>query len=198
MAKTRVALIAFALLIGSLSACSTPQEKIVNSERFAKAKAMFDERCKTAGEKIHRTVDNVDGIYLLKIRTTTNHGHQFRLDDPYGHDSTNDEYLKNFLKGYYYQRASSTPPSGSPRAGYSYIEAVDTKDGRRFRYGFVMERVLATDKPPRYGVTFDDISTREDREYWIAGSSLKVIRLRGQVLQSNILLRFRTARLTVA
>jgi hypothetical protein len=45
------------------------------------------------------------------------------------------------------------------------------------QYGFVMERVLATDKPPRYGVTFDDISTREDREYWIAGSSLKVIDL---------------------
>lgn len=29
--------------------------------------------------------------------------------------------------------------------------------------------------PPRYGVTYDDISTREEREYWIAGSSLKVI-----------------------
>ncbi len=26
-------------------------------------------------------------------------------------------------------------------------------------------------------MTFDDISTREDREYWIAGSSLKVIDL---------------------
>jgi hypothetical protein len=30
---------------------------------------------------------------------------------------------------------------------------------------------------PRYGVTYDDISTREERDYWIAGSSLKVIDL---------------------
>ena len=30
---------------------------------------------------------------------------------------------------------------------------------------------------PRYGVTYDDISTREDRDFWIAGSSLRVIDL---------------------
>lgn len=30
---------------------------------------------------------------------------------------------------------------------------------------------------PRYGVTYDDISTREERDFWIAGSSLKVIDL---------------------
>ena len=35
----------------------------------------------------------------------------------------------------------------------------------------------APGKPPRYGVTYDDISTREEREYWIAGSLLKVIDL---------------------
>jgi hypothetical protein len=207
MAKTRAALIALALLIGSLSACSTPQEKIVNSERFAKAKAMFDERCKTAGEKIYRTVENVDGIYLLKIRTTTNHGDQFRLDDPYGHDSTDDEYLKNFIRGYYHQRYPPSP--GALRIGYSYVEAISAKDGLRYRYtggkratgrrdpnsptvkvelardpnadlniyGFVLDRALATGKPPRYGVTFDDISTREEREHWIAGSSLKIIDL---------------------
>jgi hypothetical protein len=29
-----------------------------------------------------------------------------------------------------------------------------------------------------YGVTWDDLSTREDRDRWIAGSSLKVIDLR--------------------
>ena len=29
----------------------------------------------------------------------------------------------------------------------------------------------------RYGITWDDISTREDRELWIAGGSLKVIDL---------------------
>ena len=43
-------------------------------------------------------------------------------------------------------------------------------------YDYVLQK--APPSPlPRYGVTWDDISTREEREYWIAGSSLKVIDL---------------------
>jgi len=41
----------------------------------------------------------------------------------------------------------------------------------------VLDRAPAKAAAPRYGVTYDDISTREEREYWIAGSSLKVIDL---------------------
>jgi hypothetical protein len=41
---------------------------------------------------------------------------------------------------------------------------------------------LSTETPagpvPRYGVTYDDLSTHEDREFWIAGSSLKVVDLK--------------------
>ena len=43
---------------------------------------------------------------------------------------------------------------------------------------FALDKVLAVAAPPRYGITYDDISTREEREYWIAGSSLKVIDLK--------------------
>ena len=42
---------------------------------------------------------------------------------------------------------------------------------------YVLDRVPAPDPAPRYGVTYDDLSTREDRDYWIAGSSLRVIDL---------------------
>jgi hypothetical protein len=44
-------------------------------------------------------------------------------------------------------------------------------------YEFVLDKTRATGPAPRYGVTYDDISTHEEREYWIAGSSLKVIDL---------------------
>jgi hypothetical protein len=44
-------------------------------------------------------------------------------------------------------------------------------------YSFGLDKVLAPDPTPRYGVTYDDISTCEERDYWIAGSSLKVIDL---------------------
>ena len=44
-------------------------------------------------------------------------------------------------------------------------------------YAYVVDRVPAPSAPPRYGVTYDDISTRAEREYWIAGSSLRIIDL---------------------
>ena len=164
--------------------------------RQATAKSMFEERCKTAGEKIYKTVEGVEGIYLMKIRTSTNFGNQFELDDPYGHDSTGDQYLLNFLQGYYHQRNEAPVAGSPPRTGFHYIEAQDPKDGKRYRYTgrieqpsltnehyskdykrFVLDKAPAPGKPPRYGVTYDDISTQEEREYWIAGSSLKVIDL---------------------
>ncbi len=45
-------------------------------------------------------------------------------------------------------------------------------------YRFVLDKAPAPDPAPRYGVTYDDVSTREERDYWIAGSSLKVIDLK--------------------
>ncbi|MBK8894546.1 MAG: hypothetical protein IPN64_11010 [Propionivibrio sp.] len=58
---------------------------------------------------------------------------------------------------------------------------IDLKRNPNFdlnNYAYVVDRVLATGSTPRYGVTYDDISTVEERRHWIAGSSLKVIDLR--------------------
>jgi hypothetical protein len=162
-------LLGLALLLG---ACTSGPRAAQPSERQAKAMAMWQERCKTAGEKIYKTVEGVEGI------------------------STNDEYLMNFLRGYYHQRYPTLGPGFPPRVGFRYIEAQDPKDGQRYRYTgrleqpwlanknysedykrFVLDKTPATGSAPRYGVTYDDISTREEREYWIAGSSLKVIDL---------------------
>lgn len=35
--------------------------------RYERAKALFDERCKTAGTKIYKTADNVDAVLLLNV-----------------------------------------------------------------------------------------------------------------------------------
>lgn len=170
--------------------------------RLAKAEAMFAERCKTAGEKIHRTAENVEGVLLMKVRPKeTNYDNQFNMDDPYGHDSGGETYIKIFFTSFY-RTPSPLPPGWTPRLGYSYVEATDPKDGQRYRYTggikevvrtsspliggdgsrfttkeFVLDKALAPGPSPRYGVTYDDISTREEREVWIAGSSLKVIDL---------------------
>lgn len=184
--------------------------------RLANAEAMFDQRCKTAGEKIHRTVDNVEGIFLMKLRPEgINRGNQFAMDDPYGSDSGGEAYLKGFfleshLFANRFANAEMTAYIRAHYSGYHYVEAIDPKDGKRYRYtgaiksvgkkdvsapnvqinmkrdpnydlniyAFVLDKTPVSGPPPRYGVTYEDISTREEREYWIAGSSLKVIDLK--------------------
>jgi hypothetical protein len=203
---------ALLLILSLLGACSSGPRVIQPTDRQAKALAMWQERCKTSGEKIYKTVENVEGIYLMKLRPEgINFGDQFKLDDPYGRDLGGLGYIESFMKGQYAathiaDRGQST--ANWPR-GYSYVEAQDLKDGQRYRYTgskkavrqmdasapnvqvdlkrdpnfdlniyeFVLVRVPANGTSSRYGVTYDDISTREEREYWIAGSSLKVIDL---------------------
>lgn len=86
--------------------------------------------------------------------------------------------------------------SDGVKRGYRYVDVINPTDGKRYRYTgrvdqpflrdqnyakwvqeYVLDKVLSIEPAPRYGVTYDDISTREDREYWIAGSSLRVIDL---------------------
>ena len=203
--------LAAALLIAAATAVyaqATPATEDPKA-RLAKAEAMFAERCKKSGEFIHRTAENVEGIFLMKLQPKEiNFGDQYKMDDPYGSTFTGDGYLESFLWGRNEKGALDNTRSG----GYRYVEVVDEKEGKRYRYtggmkvvgrkdpntpnhqisirhnpnfdlnnyAFVLDKVPApaTGQPPRYGVTYDDISTREEREYWIAGSSLKVIDLR--------------------
>jgi len=136
-----------------------------------------------------------------------NFGDQFKMDDPYGADVTGNGYVTIFLldkdakgslveldgvtSGYRYIEALD--PNDGKRYRYSgsrkavgKMDAsapnvqVDLKRNPNFDlniYAFVLDKVPAPGPMPRYGVIYDDISTREEREYWIAGSSLKVIDL---------------------
>jgi hypothetical protein len=209
MSRTLFQRTATGLLLLILAACAATggaqntQTREDGRARLAKAEAMFAERCKKAGVFIHRTADNVEGVFLMKIRPNDiNYSDQYKLDDPYGRDSTGENYLKVFFTGFY--RIPARPPLGwKRRIGYHYVEALDPGDGKRYRYtgsikevthttsilmggdgkttfrtkDFVLDKVPAPGVMPRYGVTYDDISTREERDYWIAGSSLKVVDL---------------------
>jgi hypothetical protein len=199
----------------TLSACADTEPPADARTRLATAKAMFQERCTHAGEFIHRTADNVEGVLLMKVREQTSRGDQYRMDDPYGHDSAGEEYIKSFflepmLQANKYATAEKLEMIRRDYRGYSFVDAIDSKDGKRYRYTgymkvvgrkdasawnvqvelkrnpdydlnnytFALNKVPAPDPAPRYGVTYDDISTREERDYWIAGSSLKVIDLK--------------------
>ena len=174
--------------------------------RLDESMALFRERCKGAGEKIIRTVDNVDGVVWMKWRADNNNlSDQFKMDDPYGQDCGAENCIANLLR---VTAGASLNPEEAKRhsKGYRYIETTHPKEGRLYRYvarmehGWTQEEVdlhkkqtggdvpsysyrFKIDSVPidkfnaRYGITWDDISTREDREHWIAGGSLKVIDL---------------------
>jgi hypothetical protein len=179
-----------------LSACAGGPKAAEAQSRQATAIAMWKERCKTAGEKIYKTVDDVEGIFVMKLRPSEiNFDNQFTLNDPYGRDGYGNGYIGSFLRDESpvpFACAAGAPPS----VGYRSVEANDPVTGQRYRYvgrveepwqtnkkylkgyfRFVMDQLPASGPAPRYGVTYDDISTHEEREYWIAGSSLKVVDL---------------------
>ena len=68
--------------------------------RYNKAKAIFDERCKTAGEKIYHTVEGIEGITLLNVPQEYTHA---LINDPMWegaalpHSGGGDNYIRNFL-----------------------------------------------------------------------------------------------------
>ena len=166
--------------------------------RYAKAKAMFDERCKTAGEKIYRTVEGVEGVFVMKQRTEDlNYSQQFKLDDPYGYAGNGENYLKLFVRG----RPTIPAKTGeliNPAnvVTYKFVEVADEMGKGFYRYttkmqkeeserltrnggGLVpLEKVSSLALTAQYGITWDDISTQTDREYWIAGSSQKIVDLK--------------------
>ena len=186
--------------------------RIQSDAKLAEAMALFAERCKTAGEKIVRTVDHVDGVVWMKWREKySNHDNfadQFKLNDPYGRDCGEEECIGRLLR---LTSGGALLPEEAKRhtVGYRFVETIDPADGQRYRYtasirvtrqrtleqreqfkrnsggrdpgfdvfGYALDRAPIKRFEARYGVIWDDISTRQDREHWIAGSSLKVIDL---------------------
>lgn len=194
--------LAYILFAASIFYAFSSLDASASETKIARAERMFQAHCKKAGEKIVRTVKEVEGIYLIKIRTTENFDDQFAMDDPYGNDAINNGYIQTFLRESYQimerqrLRYPMLTENAQPRSevGYAYVDAVNPVDGLRYRFTgrieqpgltqsnysrdylrFVLKSEPTSNPLPRYGVTFEDISTQEDRLHWIAGSSLKVI-----------------------
>lgn len=201
-----------AFVLGTVLAAASHAQEVDPKARLKTAEKMFADRCKKSREFIYRTAENVEGIFLMKVRPAgINYRDQYRMDDPYGNDHGGEAYIESFLRGKY--ATSSTKEQTAitpPRDAYLFVEAIDQLDGKRYRYtgalkavgkqdtsapniqveikrnpdydlniyAFMLDRIPAPGALPRYGVTYDDISTREERDYWIAASSLKVIDLK--------------------
>jgi hypothetical protein len=181
-------------------------------ERVKAGKALWQEKCRTvAGEKIYRKVENVEGLVLLKVRPQAG---DREWADPmwpgaaFAREATADHYINTFLG---YEEAFG--PDGKPRPitkkyrggintsfksgpkdrpGYRYVDVVDEKDSKRYRYVLiqkprptskigwidtVLDKAPAPDPAPRYGVTYEDHVIPDDRTLGVASSTVKVLDL---------------------
>ena len=84
MKRTNLFALVFAALLAIISTAVSAQATNPKT-RLQIAEQMFAERCKTSGEFIHKTAENVEGVFLLKVRSKEmNYGDQYKMDDPYG------------------------------------------------------------------------------------------------------------------
>lgn len=125
-------------------------------QRAEAGQALWEEKCRTvAGEKIYKTVPDVEGLVLLKVRPKA---WEPEWADPmwpgaaFALEAQTDEYITTFL-GYEYATftqgrdepneitkdrrgyiATDRRPGLMDRPGYRYVDVIDSKDGQRYRY----------------------------------------------------------------
>lgn len=160
-----------------------------HEQQYEKARAVFDERCKTAGEQIYKSVDEVEEILLLDLRAndrTKSEANPNWPDAGLPNEYSGDAYIANFLawehhedkrnpRGYLNQTPSDLP-------GYRYVDAKDAK-GVMWRYTLTkpgdpgyprLAKVELKSSPARYAVSFTNLINPSDRQHWVAGTTVLV------------------------
>ena len=162
-------------------------------KRYNEAKAVFDEQCKKAGEKIYRTVDNVDGVMLIKI-AWKNEKREF---DPMWEEAamnsistyphTAKKYIDTFLS---YDVDYNVPEQKYHywTNGYKFVDVLKKNDNSNIdentvtRYTRVepikdseLNREFQPVNPARYAVTYENNVDPELRKHWVAGTTFKII-----------------------
>ena len=123
-------------------------------QRAEAGQALWEEKCRTvAGEKIYKTVPDVEGLVLLKVRPEAG---EREWADPmwpgaaFALEGTGEHYINTFL-GYEEAFASggvprpitkeyrgyintSYKPGPKQYPGYRYVDVIDSEDKQRYRY----------------------------------------------------------------
>lgn len=159
--------------------------------RYEAAKSLFNERCKTAGERIYRSVDDVEGVFLLNVRPgiderIKNERNPRWADAGLPQQYGGIEYIRSFIEWEHQQH----PPergylNGWPVAddqykklpGYSFVD-VKEDDEQIYRYHLepipgspVLHKEKLNDAPARYAISYRSLAVPQD---WVAGTTVTV------------------------
>jgi len=123
-------------------------------QRAEAGKVLWEEKCRTvAGERIYKTVPDVEGLVLLKLRPEAGSREWADTMWPgaaFARENMADGYINTFL-GYEeafafggiprpitkaYRGYINTSYKAGPKQypGYRYVDVIDEKDGQRYRY----------------------------------------------------------------
>lgn len=175
------------------------KKRVARNEMIAER---FKKLCREqAGDKIYRTVEGVEGFLIMRPRKPTKdlqeYLDQFWMGDPYGHsdlEAENPEYVFlsdrpafdgasvkiSPLTGYDFIELPLTLSADAVASSYLRIEArkryVDSHGQQRIDY-----KKATVERPrSRYGYDWEDISSDEERKYWIAGGRMRIVDLSTQ------------------
>lgn len=154
-------------------------------QRFARAKAVFDERCKTSGAKIYKTVQDVDGVLLLNVPPRWNQTDRNNQNWPgagLSRQSSGNSYI-----GYYLYGINSQNILTRDLPGYRFVDVKDDA-GLLWRYtrkkdGDLGEEISGfqhvignrqSGTSARYAVSYTNLINAEDRMHWVAGTTATV------------------------
>jgi len=154
----------------------------------------FEHLCKAeAGEFIYKTVENVEGLYMMRPRrvaTDDELSHLDALEDPYGHEnseakeaefqyvspnrysfveaSLSDQRELAWKKQYRHESYFKGPADSAKHVTYSGFNAKTMK---------AMVKQFTANRKSRYGFTWRGVTRPHDRDLGIAGGELIVLDL---------------------
>lgn len=173
-------------------------------DKYTKAKALFEERCKTAGVVIKRTVKDIEGIELSKVRQSIPWGGKEYFDPMYPEAAMADEhrgedYIKQFLMSEFRSQLHPNERGGlgphltrnthqllPPTRGYRFVEYTDSA-GVRYRCEATWKEGESSwtsgqhrcdaikTSAARYALDFENLADPNDRALWVAGTKLTVV-----------------------
>ncbi len=182
------------------------QERREYMAKYEPAKAIFDKLCKEQSQPIiKRTVQDVEGVLLLKVRAAAAGNFHQRLADQMWADAalaverTGDEYIKAFLLDRGFIQDGSPPVrvwhmpydvGGNLSRGFRFVD-VENGDGTSARISATLNQALSSNnsdrvllqKVPsqgprlRYAIDFENNVDPELRKHWIAGTTVQVVDL---------------------
>ncbi len=157
----------------------------------------FDHLCKTeAGEFIYKTVENVEGLFMMRPRkkaTDYELQHLYALEDPYGeisaeYDHPEEYFVQPAIGKYQFLEVprldkGRAPAEANYRRYYRDPNAHPGRDyqtaigGRFVRVPYIVAEKEVDTLKSRYGFTWRGLRRPHDRELGIAGSELVLLDL---------------------